>query len=351
MLPWRRARPVVWCLILLGVPALLAAACRAADSDATAADAGAGAGPVDPDALFIGTWRLARTDRYDQRGEPLSHLMHPTVGLAEVLGYLMYDGERVGMVVQRENAEPEPEAPGASEAALAGLARYTAYFGRYAIDEPDGYVTHGIAGSLDPGLTGSEMLLGYELAEDRLVLMPPLQCPDSFVTDRGCGYGTTGIQLRNIWERVDPAPEAGPKTRALLGFWELDRIVRRTADGADAPTEQYAAGTLIYMPSGRMAVHLMRADRRPYAGSGPTPSEADAALRSYVSYFGPFQVLPDEDVVVHHRTGHLDPRAVGSEARRVFTLREGQLLLEPPAATVDGETVRTTVVWNRLGSL
>ena len=102
------------------------------------------------------------------------------------------------------------------------------------------------------------------------------------------------MQLRNVWERVDPAPEAAAEARDLLGFWEIERIVRRTADGADVPTEQYAAGNLIYMPSGHMAVHLMRAGRRPYAASRPTPSEMDAARRGYVSYFGPFQVLSDE---------------------------------------------------------
>ncbi|MCE2515461.1 MAG: lipocalin-like domain-containing protein [Acidobacteria bacterium] len=307
--------------------------------------------PADPRARLTGTWRLARVERHDQFGAPLPEFVHPGIGQDAAVGYLMYDGERVGMVVQREGADPTPdaEAPAGPDAAAA-VARYSAYFGRYAFGGQEGYLTHRISGSLDPGLTGTELLLRYELADDRLILLPPLQCPDSFVTDRGCGYGTVGVQLRNVWERVEPAPAAAAEARDLLGFWEIERIERRTADGDDVPTEQYAAGNLIYMPSGHMAVHLMRAGRRPYAAPPPTPSEAVAALQGYVSYFGPFQVLPDEGVVVHHRTGHLDPRAVGSAARRGFTLREGRLLLEPPAATVDGQTIRTTVVWNRLGS-
>ncbi|MCY4659023.1 MAG: lipocalin-like domain-containing protein [Acidobacteria bacterium] len=307
--------------------------------------------PSDPRARLTGTWRLARVERQDQFGAPLPEFVHPGIGQDDALGYLMYDGERIGMVVQRAGAGPIPDADApAGPDAAAAVARYTAYFGRYAFDGQEGYLTHRIAGSLDPGLTGTELLLRYELADDRLILLPPLQCPESFVTDRGCGYGTVGVQLRNVWERVEPAPDAAAEARELLGFWEIERIERRTADGADVPTEQYAAGNLIYMPSGHMAVHLMRAGRRPYAAPPPTPSEAVAALRSYISYFGPFEMLPDEGVVVHHRTGHLDPRAVGSAARRGFTLREGRLLLEPPAATVDGQTIRTTVVWNRLGS-
>ena len=288
-------------------------------------------------AHLAGTWRLVRVERFDHSGAPLPDFVHPGMGQGAALGYLMYDREHVGLVVQRE--APRPEAP-----------RYTAYFGRYALNDPDGHLTHEVIGSLQPSLSGGETQLRYELSGNRLALMPPLQCPDSFVPDRGCGYGTTGLQLRHVWERLDPAPDAGEEARPLIGFWEIDRIERRTAGGSEVPTEQYEAGYLMYMPSGHMAVHLMRAGRRPYAGSAPTPSEAEAARGSYVSYFGPFRVLPDENVVVHHRTGHLDAGSVGSEARRAFTLRDGQLLLEPPAVTADGETVRTTVYWNRLGA-
>lgn len=306
--------------------------------------------PTDAQRL-AGTWRLARVERHDQNGAPLPDFVHRGMGQAAALGYLMYDGEHVGLVVQREASEPRPAGAPAPDAALAAAAaRYTAYFGRYAVDEPAGRITHHLAGSLDPSLTGGEALLSYELTEDRLVLMPPLQCPDSFVTDRGCGYGTTGLQLRNVWERIETAGGSGESVRPLLGFWEIDRIERRTADGAEVPTDQYAGGYLMYMPSGHMAVHLMRADRPPFAGSPPTPAEAEAAVRSYLSYFGPFRVLEDADnVVLHQRIGHLEARRVGSEARRAFTRRDGQLLLEPPPATVGGETVRTTTFWNRLG--
>ena len=307
-----------------------------------------------PDAIDLrerlaGTWRLARVERYDQTGTPLPDFVHPGIGQGAAHGYLMYDREHVGLAVQREAAESRTAAPGAPGGASAAATRYSAYFGRYAVDEENGYVIHRIAGSLDPGLTGGERHLRYELDADRLHLLPPLLCPDSFVTDRGCGYGTTGLQLRAAWERVGAAPAAGDPARAITGFWEIDRIERRTAEGAEVPTEQYAGGYLMYMPSGHMAVHLMGAGRRPHGGSAP--AAVDAAPRSYFSYFGPFRVLPDEGVVVHHRIGHLDPRAAGSEVRRAFTLRGDRLLLEPPAAVADdGQTVRTTLVWNRLGA-
>ena len=312
--------------------------------------------PLDLRARLAGTWRLANVERYDQAGAPLPDFVHRGIGQGAALGYLMHDGEHVGLVVQREAAAapaaPAAAAPedGASDAALAAVARYTAHFGRYVLDAENGYLVHRIAGSLDPGLTGGEIRYRYELDGDRLDLLPPLLCPDSFVTDRGCGYGTTGLQLRNVWERVAAAPDAGERARAFFGFWEIDRIEQRTAEGVEAPAEQYAGGYLMYMPSGRMAVHLMRGGRRPYSASPPPPAEAEAALRSYFSYFGPFRVLADEGVVVHDRVGHLDAGSAGSEARRAFSFLGDRLLLEPPPVNADGETLRTTVFWNRLGA-
>jgi hypothetical protein len=39
-----------------------------------------------------------------------------------------------------------------------------------------------------------------------------------------------------------------------------------------------------------MAVHMMQPNRKPYAAAQPTPAEAEEALRTYTSYFGPFTV-------------------------------------------------------------
>ena len=343
----RRAAAGVAAALLAGA----VAGCDApppAEQPAPLAGASGTASAPDPGTSLAGTWRLARVERLDQNGDPLPDFVHRGIGAGPAVGYLMYDGGHFGRVVQRVATETRAAPPG-PDAPLAALARYTADFGRFAVDEQAGHLTHRIAGSLDPSLPGTETLLRYELAGDSLVLMPPLRCPDSFVTDRGCGYGTTGLQLRYVWERLEPAASTGESAPPLLGFWEIDRVERRSDDGDELSADEYAAGYLIYMPSGHMAVHLMHADRPPYAGSSPTADEAEAAIRGYRSYFGPFHVLEEENVVVHERSGHLEAGSVGSEARRAFARRGGQLRLEPPPATVDGKTVRTTVFWNRLG--
>ena len=305
----------------------------------------------DPDARLVGTWRLARVERYDQTGAPLSHLMHPTIGLTPTLGFVMFDGERMALVMQEEVDRAGADSGSASDAVLDAVERYTSYFGPYVIDEARGFVSQQIAGSLNPRLTGGRLEPFYEFDAGQLVLLPGRQCPDSYVTDRGCAYGTTGIELRNVWERLPPAADIGDETRPFLGFWEIDRIERRTVDGTELPTEQFAAGYLIYMPSGYMAVHLMRPDRRPYEGPRPTLLEAHAAMGSYASYFGPFSVNAGEGGVVHHRAGHLNPAGIGVDAPRAFEFRDDQLILRPPVAMVDGREVQTSVFWSRLSAL
>jgi len=339
--------------MLAGVLTACQPAASGMDPEAPDASGGsaASAPSADPPASFIGTWRLARIERYDQAGAPLSDLMHPTIGLAPTLGFVMFDGERMALVMQEEGVESGTDSASRSEDARSAVERYTSYFGPYAVNEAQGFLSQQMIGSLNPRLTGGRFEPFYELGVDELVLVPGRQCPDSYVTDRGCAYGTTGIQLRNVWKRLPASAELSDETRRFLGFWEIDRIERRTLDGTELATEQFAAGYLIYMPSGYMAVHLMRPDRRPYEGPRPTALEAHAAIGSYASYFGPFSVDAEEGVVVHGRAGHLDPDSIGVDAPRAFEFRDGQLILRPPVSTVDGQEVRTSVFWNRLSAL
>ena len=333
------------CLTLAGV----IGACQGAEPPLPSDGTSATAESPDPRMPFVGTWRLTRVERRDQTGAPLPDFVHPTIGHGEPVGYVMYDGDRMGVVVQQEGRgiagdEPTPEE------ALRAVEGFTAYFGPFSVNAAEGYVSHQVAGSLNPRGAGGETQPFYEFLESQLILTPSLECPDSFLTDRGCGYGTTGIQLRNVWEKLAPSTAAAADPR-FLGFWEIDKVERHTLDGREVPIRQYAEGYLMYMPSGFMAVHLVRPDRAPYTGLQPTAAEAEAAMRSYVSYVGRFSVRAAEGVVVHERAGHLDSNNVGIDAIRSFEFRDGQLILKPPVSVVDGQEVQTQLFWNRLSSL
>jgi hypothetical protein len=52
-----------------------------------------------------------------------------------------------------------------------------------------------------------------------------------------------------------------------------------------------------------MSVEIMAEGRVPYQvpdAFGGSPQERSEAISSYLSYTGPFEVLPDRDTVIHH---------------------------------------------------
>ena len=156
--------------------------------------------------------------------------------------------------------------------------------------------------------------------------------------------------MRVVWQRVPDLPEADltETHRRLFGFYRFARLERTTSAGESLPVEPWDDAFIIYMPSGHMAVHIMRANRPEYP-AGPTPAEQAAdVLRTYGSYFGPFSVNEAEGYLVHHRHGHLTPAQTGSDAQRFFELTNTTLTLRPPPSVVDGVETQAAIVWERL---
>ena len=287
---------------------------------------------------FAGNWALVRVERYDARGELMPPPEPPAFGAGQPLGFIMYDLDgHMGVVIQQEGREPYAHDQPTLEETAAAMQSYTSYFGPYTINPDEGYVIHHLLGSLSPDGAGLDNKRFYRFAGNQLFLRPP--------------PGDTGIQLQIVWERVSELAAQSPTHRQLIGFWRIDSVERKTTEGESLPADQYADGYIIYTPSGHMAVHLMRPDRPRYAGASPTPEEVDAALRSYVSYFGPFTVHSDSDYVVHHRIGHSDPSQMGTDAQRFYEFTGNQLILQPPVATVEGQQVQSFIRWNRIGEM
>ena len=316
----------------LALVALLASAGMAAAQ-------GSGA-EADPRDQFVGTWKLLGVERHDADGNVQPPPEPGTFGAGAPLGYIMYDGEHMAVIIQQEGRLPYAGAEPTPDEAVAALTSYTSYFGPYTVNEAEGYVTHHVLGSINPGMTGQDNQRFYEFSGDRLTLQPP--------------PGPSGGRLRIIWEKVPEKADLTAEQHRFLGFWAISRVEQRTLDGDEpVPTDQYAEGYIIYMPSGHMAVHLMReAGRQPYAGARPTGAEAGPALDTYGGYFGSFIPNAEAGYVLHRRTGAVVPASAGVDAQRFYDFQGDQLILMPAAPReVDGVMVRRFIHWDRISNL
>ena len=289
-------------------------------------------GAANPSEAFAGAWSLTRIERRDAAGE----LLAPPV--EDRLGYIIYDAAGyMGVALMRPGRQPYSAGGPTAEEALAQMGTYTSYFGRFTVNEAEGYVTHHLEGSLNPRGAGSDYRRYYTFGENTLVLQPPA--------------GEDGSKSLITWERLADLPESEltDTHRRLFGVFRVESVSRRTTDGEPVPADQYETAYILYAPSGHMSVHLMRPGRTPYAGSRPTAEEALAATLSYGSYFGPFSVNEAEGYLVHHRVGSEDPGGSGTDAQRFYELTQTHLTLRPPVRTDDeGREVQSTIRWARI---
>jgi hypothetical protein len=98
-----------------------------------------------------------------------------------------------------------------------------------------------------------------------------------------------------------------------------------------------------------MIAILSEAGRRPFNSRdvrGGTPEEALAAVNSYVSYSGRYEV--DGDIVTHHVELSLFPNWVGEDQTRRLRITEDKLILNTPAFSVSGSEWTFELIWERV---
>jgi hypothetical protein len=119
------------------------------------------------------------------------------------------------------------------------------------------------------------------------------------------------------------------KAEDLIGTWRLRLWQNTGSDGSSVdPLGERPVGYIFYNHDGFMSVEIMAAGRMPYHVSdtfGGTPNERSEAISTYLSYSGPFEVLADQDAVIHHIEVCSYPNWIGNAQVR-FARLAGDLL-------------------------
>ena len=293
-----------------------------------------GGATADPENQFAGAWTLVKIEQFDADGELRAS------PIEERVGYIIYDAAGyMGVTIMQPDRRPYASTQLTTEEGLASYSTYSSYFGTFTVNEAEGFLTHHLEGSLNTLGAGSDYKRFYTFSGNRLTLQPPA--------------GENGNKTQLTWEKLPDLPESEVTEthERLFGFYRIESVSRQIVDGDSLPVDQYETAFIIYAPSGHMAVHLMRPGRDPYAGTGPTPEEALAAVQTYGSYFGPFSVHEDEDYLVHHRIGNLSPAGTGTDAQRRYELTDTHLTLRPPVGIDnEGRQVQNALRWARISN-
>lgn len=164
---------------LLPLAALLLAGCAAHASPDAPAPAGASA--TSGHAPIVGTWRIARYQRWDAQGQIAAPYGDPPSG------YVVFDGTGRAFV-QMMRTPPvrpftSPYEPTPEEARDAYHA-YAGYYGSYTVDEAARVLTVRAEGSNWPAYTGTDQRRPFRLAGDTLFLGVPGQYQATLVRVR-----------------------------------------------------------------------------------------------------------------------------------------------------------------------
>lgn len=131
---------------------------------------------------FVGVWRLISAEFRGEDGA----LVESRFG-SEPEGMLMYDSfGNMSVQIARKNRErfgSSDRLAGTSDEMKAAFTSYTAYFGRYSVDERERVVTHSVRQSLYPNQAATDLRRFYTFADRKLTLRtPPFQLGGKTVT-------------------------------------------------------------------------------------------------------------------------------------------------------------------------
>ena len=133
----------------------------------------------------------------------------------------------------------------------------------------------------------------------------------------------------------------------FIGAWKLvSHEVAPPSGAATRPYGDHPLGLIIYSWDGRMSAQLMDPDPPAFEDADPAKAEtaeAQRTWRSYVGYWGSFQVNEEAATVTHHVDGCWFRNGIGQDLVRRYTFSGDRLILE--AETPFG---LATLTWQRI---
>jgi Lipocalin-like domain len=283
---------------------------------------------------LIGHWRLVSTETI-REGEPPAATLGPAP-----LGTIVYtaDGHMQAHLTPGERPKVRPADAPLADART--LARYTAYFGRFAVDEATRTVTHRRDGTFVPG--ERDFVRTIDLTGNRLVLTTP-----------ATSVNARTQYTRITWERLPSAPVApgfaATARREVAGTWELVEHKTTMANGevrrnfGPAPT-----GLFFFHPDGHTAVQIVNHERPDAAPATAVDAELRALHRTYLAYFGSYDVDPATKKIVVHTTADLNPMNTGTDQIRFYSFEGDLMYLQPPSAAGAAGQQVSRITWRRV---
>ena len=286
--------------------------------------------------MLFRSWRLISTEQVNDGGAPVFSLGPSPTGM------LTYTTDGHMQAQLAATIRPKVRAADATAEQQRELLRtYTAYFGTFDVDEKAATVTHHRDATLSPG--EHDFVRAITLSGNRLVLTTPTTVVD----------GKKRF-TRITWERLGPvAPHASytaAARKAVAGTWEL--VEHKTTMASGEVRRNFGAsprGLFIFHEDGHTAVQIINPERPAATVAKATDDEVRELSRSFLAYFGSFDVDAATKKIVVHTTTDLNPTNTGADQIRFYELSGDLMYLQPPPAPVAAGVPQVSrITWRRV---
>jgi hypothetical protein len=149
--------------------------------------------------------------------------------------------------------------------------------------------------------------------------------------------------------QTDPANSI---QQAILGTWKLISYVREELPSGAKSDVMGArpSGYINYGRDGRMIVIIVGSDRSKPLSAVVTPEEAEALIKSMLSYAGTYTIDSEAKTITHHIDISWDQSRTGTDQVRGYKLEGDRVTLttEPSTDPATGKKTVRTLIWERL---